>query len=81
MHWRSSARTGKFVVRQLEPPHNRDAAILLDLWAAQTALNAEELDNVELAISFAATVLTDLCRQGSGKVHLGVFDGQLVLLG
>ncbi len=75
MHWRSSARTGKFVVRQFEQPHNRDAAILLDLWLPKLPSNAQ-LDNVELAISFAATVLTDLCRQGGGKVHLGVFDGQ-----
>ena len=80
MHWRSSARTGKFVVRQFEQPHNRDAAILLDLWLPEQPSDAQ-LDNVELAISFAATVLTDLCRQGGGKVHLGVFDGNPLCLG
>ncbi len=80
MHWRSSARTGKFVVRQFEQPHNRDAAILLDLWLPELPSDAQ-LDNVELAISFAATVLTDLCRQGGGKVHLGVFDGKPLCLG
>jgi uncharacterized protein (DUF58 family) len=80
MHWRSSARTGKFVVRQFEQPHNRDAAILLDLWLPALPSDAQ-LDNVELAISFAATVLTDLCRQGGGKVHLGVYDGQPLCLG
>ncbi|MGA2796662.1 MAG: DUF58 domain-containing protein [Thermoguttaceae bacterium] len=80
MHWRSSARTGKFVVRQFEQPHNRDAAILLDLWLPERPSDAQ-LDNVELAISFAATVLADLGRQGGGKVHLGVFDGKPLCLG
>jgi uncharacterized protein (DUF58 family) len=80
MHWRSSARTGKFVVRQFEQPHNRDAVILLDLWLPEPPADVQ-LDNVELAISFAATVLTDLCRQGGGKVHLGVFDGKPLCMG
>ena len=80
MHWRSSARTGKFVVRQFEQPHNRDAAILLDLWLPEQPSDAQ-LDNVELAISFAATVLTDLCRQGGGKVHLGVYRRQAAVPG
>jgi uncharacterized protein (DUF58 family) len=73
IHWRSSARTGKLVVRQFEQPHNRDAAILLDPWLPEQASDVQR-DNVELAISFAATVLSDLCRQGGGMVHLGVFD-------
>ena len=75
IHWRSSARTGKFVVRQFEQPHNRDVAILLDLWLPENPSTPGD-ENVELAISFAATVLTDLCRQGGGKVHLGVYDQQ-----
>jgi uncharacterized protein (DUF58 family) len=75
MHWRSSARTGKFVVRQFEQPHNRDAAVLLDLWLPEQPSDVQ-LENVELAVSFAATVLADLCRQGGGKAHLGVYDGQ-----
>ena len=34
IHWRSSARTGKLVVRQFEQPRNRDVAILLGPLAA-----------------------------------------------
>jgi uncharacterized protein (DUF58 family) len=75
MRWRSSARTGKFVVRQFEQPHNRDAAVLLDLWLPEQPTD-EQLENVELAVSFAATVLADLCRQGGGNAHLGVYDGE-----
>ncbi len=80
IHWRCSARTGKFVVRQFEQPHNRDVAIALDLWLPEHP-SAAELENVELAISFAATVLADLCRQGGGKVHLGLYNGQTQCLG
>ncbi len=80
MHWRSSARTGKFVVRQFEQPHNRDVAVLLDLWLPEQPTDVQH-ENVELAISFAATVLADLCRQGGGKVNLGVYDGQPLYLG
>ena len=36
---------------------------------------------MELAVSFAATVLADLCRQGGGKVNLCVFDGEPLCLG
>jgi uncharacterized protein (DUF58 family) len=75
MHWRSSARTGKFVVRQFEQPHNRDVVILMDLWLPKQPSSIQQ-ENVELAISFAATVLTDLCRQGGSKVYLGVHDQQ-----
>jgi uncharacterized protein (DUF58 family) len=80
IHWRSSARTGKLVARQFEQPHNRDAAVLLDLWLSDSPSEAE-LENVELAVSFAATVLADLCRQGGGNVSLGVLDGEPVCLG
>jgi uncharacterized protein (DUF58 family) len=75
MHWRTSARTGKFVVRQFEQAHNRDAAVLLDLWLPERPSQVQ-VENVELAVSFAATVLADLCRQGGGKAHLGVYDAK-----
>ena len=32
IHWRTSARAGKLMVRQFEQPRNRDVALLLDLW-------------------------------------------------
>ncbi len=73
IHWRSSARTGKLVVRQFEQPRNRDVAILLDLWRSEKP-TARERENVELAVSFAATVLSDLCRRGGSKVHLATHN-------
>jgi len=70
IHWRSSARLGELVVRQFEQPRNRDVAVLLELWQPAQP-RPEHLDNVELAVSFAATVVADLCRQGGGNLLLG----------
>jgi len=62
IHWRSSARHGTLVVRQFEPHRNRDVAILVDLWQPEEPTSCH-LENVELAVSFAATVVADLCRK------------------
>jgi uncharacterized protein (DUF58 family) len=73
IHWRSYARGGNLVVRQFEQPRNRDVAVLLDLW--QDANPSPQNDeHVELAVSFAATALADLCRKGGSTLHLGISD-------
>jgi uncharacterized protein (DUF58 family) len=70
IHWRSSARTGKLLVRQFEQPRNRDLAILLDLWQPVEP-TARQRENVELAVSFVATAVADLCRKGDTSLYLG----------
>ncbi|MFH1919754.1 MAG: DUF58 domain-containing protein [Planctomycetota bacterium] len=70
IHWRASARHGTLVVRQFEQQRNRDVAVLVDLWQPDPPA-AEDLENVELAISFAATVVADLCRKGGSDFLLG----------
>jgi len=70
IHWRSSARHGTLIVRQFEQQRNRDVAVLVDLWRPDRPHPAD-LENVELAISFAATVVADLCRKGGSDVLLG----------
>jgi len=74
IHWRTSARAGKLMVRQFEQPRNRDLALLLDLWQPQRP-DFEHLENVELAVSFVATVVADLCRKGDSNVHLVFSNG------
>jgi uncharacterized protein (DUF58 family) len=71
VHWRSSARLGKLVVRQFEQPRNRDVALVLDLWQPDSPAQ-KHLDDVELAVSFAATVLADLCRKGGSNAYLAL---------
>jgi uncharacterized protein (DUF58 family) len=80
IHWRSSARLGKLVVRQFERPFNRDVALVLDLWQPEPH-TAEHAANVELAVSFAATVLTDLCRKGGSNIYLGISNSRPECIG
>ena len=70
VHWRASARHGSLVVRQFERPLNRDVAVLVDLWQPAKPGQAD-LENVELAVSFAATVVADVCRKGDSSLLLG----------
>jgi uncharacterized protein (DUF58 family) len=75
IHWRSSARHGALMVRELEQPRNRDVALLLDLWEPAEASVAHR-ENTELAVSFAATVAADLCRRGGGSLSLLTTDAR-----
>jgi uncharacterized protein (DUF58 family) len=69
IHWRTSARRDKLVVRQYERQRRQDVVLLLDLWQPKNPTE-DQLDAVELAISFAATILADVCRQGGSQVRL-----------
>jgi uncharacterized protein (DUF58 family) len=70
IHWRSSARRGSLVVRQVEQPRNRDLAVLVDLWQPDSP-SMEHLENVELAVSFAATLVAEACRKGDSDLVVG----------
>ena len=71
IHWRSSARHGDLVVRQFEPHKSDDLALLVDLWQPERP-DTEDLQNVELAVSFAATVVADVCRKGGSYLLVGI---------
>ncbi len=71
IHWRSSARQGNLIVRQFEPHRNRDVVVLVDLWQPLKP-DTEALQNVELAVSFAATVVADICRKGGSDLSVGI---------
>ena len=71
IHWRTSARRGALVVRLYEQPRNEDLVLIVDLWRPKRPSSAE-LDQVELAVSFAATVASALCRQGASRVCLSL---------
>jgi uncharacterized protein (DUF58 family) len=71
VHWRGTARHGQLMVRQFEQPGERNTAILVDLWQPENP-SREDLENVELAVSFAATVVADLCRVQRSRLLLGI---------
>ncbi len=73
IHWRTSARRQSLVVRQLELPRRNDLTLFVDLWLPEQP-TVEDRGRLELALSFAATVIDDLSsREGT---HI-----RLVLLG
>ena len=73
VHWRASARHDQLVVRQYEQHQNHDAAILLDLFCP--AEKASQLaDDTELAVSFAATLASDIIRRGGCNLTFGAFQ-------
>ncbi|MEX0716202.1 MAG: DUF58 domain-containing protein [Planctomycetaceae bacterium] len=67
IHWRSSARQGQLMVREFQESREPDLVLLLDLWTPPRPGN-EELDRIELAVSFAATVCVEQLRRGYDAV-------------
>ncbi len=80
IHWRSSARHNTLVVRQFEQQRHRDVAVLLDVWEPDRPGTAHG-ENVELAISFAATVVADACRRGGSNLLMAVGTDTIELTG
>jgi len=78
VHWRSTARHRELVVRQFEQPGERQLAVLLDLWEPKEP-QADHSQRVELAVSFAATLVADLCRR-RGLALLAIAAAQPVCL-
>ncbi len=62
IHWRTTARRGELMVREYQQTRDRDLVLLVELWQPAHP-NAADLDRIELAISFAATVLHENLRQ------------------
>jgi uncharacterized protein (DUF58 family) len=71
IHWRTSARMGKLMVQQYEQQQTNDLALFLDLWLPRDA-SPQQHENLERAISFAATIVMDQCRRGAGCLVLGL---------
>jgi uncharacterized protein (DUF58 family) len=69
IHWRTSARRGKPVVRQYERQRRQDMVLLVELWQPVKPAPMH-VDAVEIAVSFAATIVADLCRRGGSQLHL-----------
>ncbi len=68
IHWRTTARLGELSVRQFERQQHQQMCILLDL------CDGEELreDEMEKAISFVATVASNVVLQRRGKIAVAV---------
>jgi uncharacterized protein (DUF58 family) len=71
IHWRTSARRAQLMVRQFEQQRRHDLVLMLDLWQSASPTD-EEQESVELAVSFAATVIAEACKHGSGTLTAGI---------
>lgn len=71
IHWRTSAKMGKLAVRQFEQQQNQDLALVLDLWQPEPPRD-EDRGRVEIAVSFAATLVDELTRRGGSRVTMAL---------
>jgi len=71
IHWRTSARRTTPVVRQFEQQRNQDLALIVELWRPARP-TAAQVNNVELAISFAASIVSDVCRRGGRTLWIAI---------
>lgn len=71
IHWRTSAKLGRPIVRQYERRKSRDIGLVLDPWLPPHATESDEV-LAELAVSFAATALYDISLRGHSRLTLAV---------
>ena len=78
IHWRTSAKLNQLIVREFERQRSREIALVIDLWQPDTP-SEEQVGNVELALSFAATVIADTCRRNARRLAIGIAGESLYL--
>jgi uncharacterized protein (DUF58 family) len=71
VHWRTTARLGRPVVRQYERRRSRDVAIVLDCWLPDSFTEEDE-GRVEMAISLAATAIADITGRGQSRLAFAI---------
>ncbi len=71
IHWPTSARRGRPMVKEFEVRHKADAVVLVDPWLPDRPGPRDE-DLLELAISFAATLCVELSQRHSMHLVLGI---------
>ena len=71
IHWRSTARQGRLMVKEHDQRSNRDLAIVLDLWTAAEH-DEQTSSEIETLLSFAATVLTSVTSAVEGQIAFGI---------
>ncbi len=71
IHWRTTARLGKPMVKEFEQQQDQDLALLIDPWLPRTKITAEQREALEAAVSFAASVCLDTCRAQGRRLIVG----------
>jgi uncharacterized protein (DUF58 family) len=71
VHWRTTAKLGRPIVRQFERRRNRDVVLVLDPWL-RAAHTEQDEGLLELAFSLAATAIADLASRGHSRLTFAV---------
>ncbi|MGL6194460.1 MAG: DUF58 domain-containing protein [Thermoguttaceae bacterium] len=80
IHWRASAKHDKLVVRLHEQQQNRSAVVILDMFQPNEPTEFEA-ENIEKAVSFAASLINKLGRIGGSNIFLGVSNDTNLISG
>jgi len=71
VHWRTTAKLGRPIVRQYERRRSRDVALLIDPHLPPRPKESDE-GLLELAISVAATAAYDITSRGQSRLTIGI---------
>ncbi len=71
IHWRTTARLGKPMVKEFEQQNEQDLAVLIDPWLPRSKVTPGQRDALEQVIRFAATVCLEICRHLGRRLLLG----------
>ncbi len=77
LHWRSTARHNKPMVRQFDRRSDRDVILVLDLWQPAETIGrdlsaSDDALRVELILSFASSVVAMAAREVHGRVTVAI---------
>lgn len=78
IHWRSTAKHGEPIIKQFDQKSDRDFALAIDLYAPTLDPESDSIPDtgeharVEKALSFSATVLSQLQQAIQGKVAIAL---------
>jgi uncharacterized protein (DUF58 family) len=71
IHWRTSARLAKPMVKEFEQQNEQDLAVLIDPWLPRSKVTPEQREALEQVIRFAATLCLETCRHLGRRLILG----------
>lgn len=71
IHWRSSAKVGRLMVKEFKQRNDQDLAVLVDPWLPKSKVAAEQREALEASVRFAATVCLETCRRSDRRLLLG----------
>ena len=74
IHWRTSARLNELTVQEFRQSRDRGLIVLLELWQPDRP-SEEDVDRVELAASFVATVCVNHLRETRGVEQVLLTSG------